>query len=71
MSSKVAEMVSKKSFSLVVKSDEAYTPGETLAKPEPIMKSRVGKVSAPVIVTDLKKSRIEKIERILLARRNR
>jgi len=65
----VLEKTSKKSFSLIVGFDEAYTPGETLIKSESIIKSKIEAVSAPAIVTDIRKSRIEKIERILLARR--
>jgi hypothetical protein len=59
----------KKSFSLVVDSDAIYTPGETFAKAEMVVKSRVETIPTPGMVIDIKKSRIEKIERILLARR--
>jgi preprotein translocase subunit YajC len=61
----------KKSFSLIVKSDEVYTPGETLAKADLVVESKVENVVKSGMVIDIRKSRIEKIERILLARRNR
>jgi hypothetical protein len=54
----------KKSFALMVDPNEKYIPGETM------MPMEIVKKSAPAMVIDIKKARIEKIQRIIHARKS-